>query len=64
MRKKRNRIEIRVSELIFRKLAAIVAVSGKTRTALIEDLIETEYEKNKKYRDKYYADLEKKMEDL
>ena len=64
MRKKRNRIEIRVSELIFRKLAAIVSVSGKTRTALIEDLIEAEYEKNKKYRDKYYADLEKKMEDL
>ena len=64
MRNKGNRVEVRVSELIFRKLAAIVAVSGKTKTAVIEDLIGAEYEKSKKYRDRYYADLEKTPSDL
>lgn len=56
---KKHRIETRISEVLLRKLLAICAVSGKTRTAVIEDLILAEYEKNKKYKDRYYADLER-----
>ena len=61
MTKKSKEIKIRCTEVLFRKLLAICAVSGKTKTAVIEDLIFAEFEKNKKYSAQYYADLEKKV---
>lgn len=64
MDKKRNKnrtIHMRTTELINRKLMAICSVTGKTKTAVLEDLISTEYGRNKKYDAQYYADLEKKL---
>lgn len=54
-------ITIRASEVLFRKLTAICKTTGKTKTAVISDLISAEYDKNKKYEKWYYADLEKKV---
>lgn len=54
---KTKNIKIRCTEVLCRKLLAICAVTGKTRTAIIEDLISAEYERNKKYAAQYCADL-------
>lgn len=59
--KKTREIKIRCSESLFRKLVAICKITGKTKTSIIEDLIHSEYEKDKRYEKKYYADLEKKV---
>lgn len=61
MNKKKRWISIRASEILFRKLAAICKATGKTKTAVIADLIFAEYDKNKKYEKWYYADLDKDM---
>lgn len=58
------RINIRVSETILRKFLAIMAVNGKNRTNIIEDLISAEYDRNKKYETQYYSDLNKNIADL
>lgn len=58
---KKRWISIRASEIMFRKLVAICKVNGKTKTAVILDLIASEYEKNKKYEWQYYADLDKEV---
>lgn len=54
-------ITIRVSEGLVRKLVAICKATGKTKTGVLIDLINTEYEKSTKYEKWYYADLEKKV---
>lgn len=59
--KKGKEIKIRCTEVMRRKLLSICKVTGKTITAVIEDLITAEYDKNKKYHAQYYADLEKKV---
>ena len=59
--KKSKAIKIRCSEILFRKLSAICAVTGKTKTAILEELIMTEYDRNKKYSDQYYMDLDKEI---
>lgn len=55
---KNKHVKIRCTEVLFRKLMAICAVTGKTRTAVLEDLISAEYEKDRRYSTQYYADLE------
>lgn len=60
MNKKNRWISIRVSEILFRKLVAICKATGKTKTAIIEDLIIEEYDRKKqKYEKWYYSDLNK-----
>lgn len=54
-------ITIRVSESLVRKLVAICKATGKTKTGVLTDLINTEYEKNTKYEKWYYANLEEKV---
>lgn len=54
-------IQIRCTETLLRKLLSICVVTGRTKTAVIEELICTEYEKNKKYETQYYTDLEKNV---
>lgn len=61
MDKKKRWISIRASEILFRKLVAICKATGKTKTAVIVDLIFAEYDKNKSYEKWYYADLDKKI---
>lgn len=61
MQKKNFRICMRFSETVLRKLLAISGVSGKSRTAVIEDLILGEFGRNKKYLDRYYEDLNKPL---
>lgn len=56
---KTREVKIRCTETLFRKLLAICKVTGKTRTAVIEDLIASEFKKNMKYSNQYYADLNK-----
>lgn len=63
-KQKQKRVDFRLTEIMFRRLMAIVRVTGKSRTAVIEDLIAAEYDKSRKYRDRYYGDLEKKPEEL
>ena len=46
---KTRRIEIRCREMLFRKLWAICQVSGKTKTAVVEDLIGKEFDRKKAY---------------
>lgn len=59
--KKSKEIKIRCTESIFRKLLAISKVTGKSRTAVITDLINLEYERDRRYSIQYYADLDKKL---
>lgn len=54
-------ITIRVSEGLFRRLLAICKANGKTKTGVLTDLINKEYEKSPKYEKWYYADLEEKV---
>lgn len=56
--RKNKEIKIRCTELVLRKLLAICAVSGRTKTSVIEDLISGEYDRDKRYETRYYADLE------
>lgn len=58
---KTKRIELRCREVLFRKLLAICAATGKTKTAVLEDLICAEYDKKKSYEQFYYANLDKKV---
>lgn len=60
MNRKKRRIYIRASEILFRKLVAICKATGKTKTAVIADLILAEYNReSKKYSKYYFEDLEK-----
>lgn len=62
MNKKKRRIYIRASEILFRKLVAISKATGKTKTAVIADLIFAEYDReSKKYSRYYYEDLDKEL---
>ncbi len=61
MRIKKCRVGVRLSERDFRKLSAICKVSKTTQTAVIEDLIRVEFEKDKRYSEQFYADLEEKI---
>lgn len=58
---KPRRVEIRCRELLYRKLWAICKVSGKTKTAVLEDLISKEFERKKAYQQFYDANLLKKV---
>lgn len=58
---KTRRIEIRCREMLFRKLWAICQVSGKTKTAVLEDLICKEFDRRKAYQQFYDANLLKKL---
>lgn len=58
---KKRWISIRASEVLFRKLVAICKITGKSKTTVISDLIETEYKKDKKYESWYYKDLNKEV---
>lgn len=60
MRNKSHRIEVRISEAIFKKFIAICDVNGRAKTSMIESLIEGEYKRNAKYRDQYYINIDKK----
>lgn len=57
--KKSKEIKIRCTETLLRKLMAICAVKGKTKTAIIEDLILQEYKKKQRYEEKYYEEFYK-----
>lgn len=62
MNKNKTRwIGFRATEILFRKLVAISRVTGKSKSAIISDLICAEYDKNKKYERWYDADLDKKV---
>ena len=50
---KTRRVEIRCREALFRKLWTICQVSGKTKTAVLEDLISKEFDRKKAYQ-KFY----------
>lgn len=52
-----RQVNLRLSGVLFRKLLSICKATGKTKTAVIRDLISEEYEKNKKYEKWYYSDL-------
>lgn len=58
---KTRRIEIRCREILFRKLWAICQVSGKTKTAVLEDLICNEFDRRKAYQQFYDANLLTKL---
>ena len=58
---KTRRIEIRCREMLFRKLWAICQVSGKTKTAVLEDLICKEFDRRKAYQQFYDANLLTKL---
>ena len=58
---KTRRVEIRCREILFRKLWAICHVSGKTKTAILEDLISKEFDRKKAYQQFYDANLLKKL---
>lgn len=58
---KPRRVEIRCREVLFRKLWAICHVSGKTKTAVLEDLISKEFDSKKAYQQFYDANLLKKL---
>lgn len=57
MKTKTREIKIRCTEVLFRKLLAICAVTGKTKTAVLEDLIYAEYDSDSRYSKQYLADL-------
>ena len=59
-RKKEKRLQLRLSDIVFGKLNAICKTNCKTRTAVIEDLILSEYGKNKAYEKWFYDDIGKK----
>lgn len=59
-KRKDRRFQIRFSNIIFRKLEAICKVTNRTKTAVIEDLILSEYNKNKAYEKWFYANIDKK----
>lgn len=61
MTRKNRWISMRASEILFRKLVAICKSTGKTKAAVLADLITSEYNKNKKYEKWYYADLDKEV---
>ena len=54
---KPRRVEIRCREVLFRKLWTICQVSGKTKTAVLEDLISKEFDRRKAYQQFYDANL-------
>ena len=54
---KTRRVEIRCREMLFRKLWVICHVSGKTKTAALEDLISKEFDSKKAYQLFYYEIL-------
>ena len=58
---KPRRVEIRCREVLFRKLWAICQVSGKTKTAILEDLICKEFDRKKAYQQFYDANLLTKL---
>ncbi len=59
MKVKRNRLNIRISDIVERRLLAICEVTGKTKTKVIEDLIASEYNKKREYNDQYYKILDR-----
>lgn len=61
MNRKNRFFKMRMSEVLFRKLVAISKATGKTKTAIIEDLLSAEYDNNKKYEKWYYADLDRRV---
>lgn len=62
MKRKTNRIQLRLDDSKKRKLDAICRINGKNRTSVIENLIEFEYQKDKKYEDAYFNILNKERE--
>lgn len=58
--KKNKEIKIRCTEVLLQKLLAICAVTGKSKTAIIESLIQKEYSSRNAYANKYYESLEEK----
>lgn len=61
VKKKDRKLQIRCDETFLRKLLAICAETGRSKTAVIEDLVTSEYAKNKKYERWYYANLDKNV---
>ena len=61
IKNKTRRVEIRCREMLFRKLWAICHVSGKTKTAVLEDLIGKEFDSKKAYQQFYDANLLTKL---
>lgn len=55
--RKDKEIRIRCTKGLLRKLMAICVVTGETKTAVITDLILSEYAKNTKYQDEYIRKL-------
>lgn len=58
---KTRRVEIRCREILFRKLWAICQVSGKSKTAILEELICKEFDRKKAYQQFYDANLLTKL---
>lgn len=58
---KTREVHFRCREILFRKLWAICKVSGKTKTAILEDLICKEFDRKKAYQQFYDANLLKKL---
>lgn len=54
---KKKHLDIRMAEIMLQKLLAICAVTGKTKTAMIEDLILREYDRDSRYGKQYIANL-------
>lgn len=54
---KPRRVEIRCRETLYRKLWVICHVSGKTKTAVLEDLICKEFDRKKAYQQFYDVNL-------
>lgn len=46
---KNKKIQIRCDEIFLRRLEAICSETRRSKTAVIEDLVNTEYSKNKNY---------------
>lgn len=55
MTNKNKTIRFRCTEKMWKKITAICLVTGKTKTALIEGLINDEYKKNQKYDETYWG---------
>lgn len=58
---KTREVHFRCQELLFRKLWAICQASGKTKTAVLEDLICKEFDRRKAYQQFYDANLLTKL---
>lgn len=61
MKLKKYRLEVRLSEMTLRKLLAICQVTGKNKTAAIEELIDAEYHRKKVYMDQYHKNLGREL---